>query len=87
MFGRWKLKFLDDPKNIYGSKEESPTIVRKGLKDDMLDVYKFLDKFHWKTEELKPLMIWIKEDDDMYPGEKILRYMRYHPDQVQSWIE
>jgi len=87
MFGRWKLKFLDDPKNIYGGREKIHTMVRKGLKEDMPDVYSFLDKFSWKTGELEQLMIWIKEDEGMFPGEKALRYMRYHEDQVDRWLE
>jgi len=87
MFARWKLKFLDDPKNIYGGKEEIHTIVRKGLKDDMPDVYRFLDNYNWAPEDLEQLMIWIQEDQGMYPGEKALRYMRYHADQVKSWLK
>ena len=86
-FARWKLKFLDDPKNVYGGKEEIHTIVRKGLKDDMPDVYRFLDNYNWAPADLEQLMIWIQEDEGMYPGEKALRYMRYHGDQVQSWLE
>jgi glycine betaine/proline transport system substrate-binding protein len=86
-FARWKLKFLDDPKNIYGGKEEIHTIVRQGLKNDMPDVYRFLDNFNWAPEDLEQLMIWIQEDQGMYPGEKALRYMRYHQDQIQSWLE
>ena len=86
-FARWKLKFLDDPKNVYGGKEEIHTIVRKGLKDDMPDVYRFLDNYNWAPEDLEQLMIWIQEDQGMYPGEKALRYMRYHADQVKSWLE
>ncbi|MCF8078064.1 MAG: hypothetical protein K9K88_02165 [Desulfobacterales bacterium] len=46
-----------------------------------------LDNFHWKTAEIEQLMIWIKEDDGLYPGEKALRYMRYHPKQVESWMK
>jgi glycine betaine/proline transport system substrate-binding protein len=86
-FARWKLKFLDDPKNVFGGKEEIHTIVRKGLKDDMPDVYRFLDNYNWAPEDLEQLMIWIQEDQGMYPGEKALRYIRYHADQVQSWLE
>jgi glycine betaine/proline transport system substrate-binding protein len=87
MFARWKLKFLEDPKNIFGGQEEIHTIVRKGLKEEMPDVYRFLDNFNWSPEELEQLMIWIKEDDGLYPGEKALRYMKYHPKQIQVWIE
>jgi glycine betaine/proline transport system substrate-binding protein len=87
MFARWKLRFLDDPKKIYGGKEEIRTIVRAGLKDDMPDVYQFLDKFNWKPEDLEQLMIWIQEDHGMYPGEKALRYMRFHEEQIKSWLK
>jgi glycine betaine/proline transport system substrate-binding protein len=87
MFARWKLKFLDDPKNVYGGNEEINTIVRKGLKEDMPEVYRFLDKFHWTPEDLGQLMIWIQEDHGMFPYDKALRYMRYHPEQIQSWLE
>ena len=86
-FARWKLKFLDDPKNIFGGKEKIHTIVRKGLKEEMPDVYKFLDNFNWEPEDLEQLMIWIQEDEGMYPGEKALRYMRYHKDQIDSWLK
>jgi glycine betaine/proline transport system substrate-binding protein len=87
MFGRWKLKFLEDPKNIFGEREEIHTVVREGLQQDMPDVYQFLDNFFWEAEQLEQLMIWIQEDQGMYPGEKALRYMRYHEGQVQSWLE
>ena len=86
MFGRWKLKFLDDPKNVFGGKEAIHTIVRTGLEEDMPDVYRFLDQFNWNAEELEQLMIWIKEDDGMFPGEKAIRYMRFHKDQIESWL-
>jgi len=87
MFGRWKLRFLDDPKNIFGEKEAIHTIVRKGLEKDMPDVYRFLDNFHWKPAQIEQLMIWIKEGDGLFPGEKALRYMRYHPEQIESWLK
>ncbi len=87
MFGRWTLRFLDDPKNIFGGEEKIHTIVREGLKEDMPEVYAFLDQFNWAPEELEQLMIWIEEDDGMFPGEKALRYMRFHEDQVNAWLK
>ena len=87
MFGRWTLKFLEDPKNVFGKKEKIHTIVRKGLKADMPDVYKLLDNFNWSAKQLEQLMIWIEEDDGMFPGEKALRYMRYHPEQIAAWLQ
>jgi glycine betaine/proline transport system substrate-binding protein len=53
----------------------------------MPEVYRFLDKFHLTPEDLGQLMIWIQEDHGMFPYDKALRYMRYHPEQIQSWLE
>lgn len=87
MFARWKLKFLDDPENVFGGKEKIHTMVRKGLKEDMPEVYRFLDAFNISPEELGQLTIWVQEDDGMFPYDKALRYMRYHQEQIQSWLK
>jgi len=87
MFGRWNLKFLEDPKKVYGSNENISTIARKGLQKDMPVVYRFLDKFNWNAKEMDQLMVWIKDDDGMYPYEKALRWIRYNQDLVNSWLQ
>jgi glycine betaine/proline transport system substrate-binding protein len=86
-FARWKLKFLDDPKQVYGGKEAIHTMARKGLQADMPKVYQLLDNFRWTPEDLGQLMIWIQEDDGMFPYDKALRYMRYHSKQIQLWLK
>lgn len=86
-FARWSLKFLDDPQNVYGGKEQINTIVRKGLKQDMPEVYAFLDNFSWSPDDLGQLMIWIQEDQGMFPYDKCLRFMRYHGDLIDSWLK
>ena len=43
-FGRWDLKYLDDPKNVYGGAEQISTIVRQGLKEEMPEAYKDVDQ-------------------------------------------
>lgn len=87
MFARWKLKFLEDPKGIYGGTEEIHTIVRKGLEEDMPEAYAFLDSFYWTPEDMGQLMIWIQDDDGLFPYEKAQRYMRYNAEQIQSWLD
>ena len=84
-FGRWKLKFLDDPKNIWGSGESIHTLVRKGLKTDMPDVYKFLDTFYWKPEEMEQLLLWNEMGGDPYDNAK--RWIRSNPKRVEAWLK
>ena len=87
MFARWELAFLDDPKNVFGNKTgRIDTIVRQGLDREMPQVYAFLDNFQWSPEELGQLMIWIHDDKGTYPYEKVLRFMRTHPEQVENWL-
>ena len=86
MFARWDLKFLEDPKNVYGSGGDIHTIVRKGLEQDMPKIYQFLDNFHWTAEEMGQLMLWIQERDGRYPYESALRWIRTHPERVENWI-
>lgn len=47
MFAKYDLKYLKDPKETFGSTENINTIARKGLKKDLPNVYKIIDKFHW----------------------------------------
>ena len=85
-FARWELKFLKDPKKIFGDQENIHTIVRKGLKEDMPDVYLFLNNFKWKPQDMGQLMIWIHDDDGMYPYEKALRFLHGNRKLVESWL-
>ncbi len=87
MFGRWKLKFLEDPQNVFGGKEHINTIVRKGLKEDMPETYKFLDNFHWGPDQMAHLMLWIRENKGLYPYEEALRWIETHPDRVDEWVK
>ncbi len=87
MFARWDLKFLEDPKDVYGDRGNISTIVRKNLRQDVPGkVYAFLDNFHWDPEEMGQLMLWIREKDGRYPYQSALRWIRTHPDRVRSWI-
>jgi glycine betaine/proline transport system substrate-binding protein len=86
-FARWNLHFLDDPENVFGKSGYISTLARKGLKDDEPDVYKVLDKFSWTPEEMGQLMLWIQEDEGLFPYEKALRWMGAHPEDVNSWLQ
>ncbi|HMA84206.1 MAG TPA: glycine betaine ABC transporter substrate-binding protein [Desulfosalsimonadaceae bacterium] len=86
-FARWSLKFLDDPKNVFGDQGHIHTVAREGLKQDMPQAFKVLDRFFWQPEDVGQLMLWIQEDDGRFPYEKALRWMRTHPDKIEEWIE
>lgn len=84
-FARWDLKYLEDPKNVYGGEEEIHTIVRKGLKEDMPDVYKVLDNFHWTPEQMQTVMAWNRQED-ADPYETAKKWIRENSDVVAEWL-
>lgn len=87
MFGRWKLRYLDDPKKALGESETINAIVRNGLKKDMPEVYAFLDKFHYEDiSQLQTLMAWNEEKGaDLTANAK--RFMKENPALVDSWFK
>lgn len=87
MFARWNLKFLEDPKNVFGGPEAIHTMVRPGLQEAMPEVYQFLDRFSWTPEEASQYMIWNQADHGMYPYEKAQRWLRMNPERVEGWLE
>jgi len=86
-FARWKLRFLEDPKNVFGGEGCIHTIVRKGLADDMPRLVAFLDRFEWSAEEMGQLILFNRQDDGLYPYKQALRWIRTHPGRVASWLD
>lgn len=84
-FGRWDLKYLDDPKNVYGDAEYIGKIARQGLEEDHPEVYNFLNNFEFPQEEMAVVMDWNEEyPDDRYAN--AVRYIEENPEKVQEWL-
>ena len=56
MFARYELKYLADPKKVFGEDESVNTIVRRGLKDDQPEVYAILKKFKLGIKDKESMM-------------------------------
>ncbi|MGM0651555.1 MAG: glycine betaine ABC transporter substrate-binding protein, partial [Bacillota bacterium] len=84
-FARWDLKYLDDPKNVYGEAEYIATIVRQGLEDDMPEVYSFLDNFYWTADDMQQVMLWFSEED-LSAEEAAERWVAENSDLVNQWL-
>ncbi len=85
MFAKYDLKYLYDPKKVYGGKEHIATIVRKGLKEDMPKVYKFLDQFYWSPEDMAEVMVMNQEGGDPY--ENARKWIKQNPEKVAMWLK
>jgi len=85
-YGRWELKNLADPKKILGEAEEIDTVVRKGLKDDMPEVYAFLDRFHWKDAGQLQTVMARNQEKGADPYKNAVTFINENPDQVDAWL-
>ncbi|MCP4457159.1 MAG: glycine betaine ABC transporter substrate-binding protein [Cytophagales bacterium] len=84
MFKTWDLKYLDDPRNIYGGEEFINTIIRKGLESDSPGLMRFLKKFHWKIDDINRIISWIHKG--MEPGAAAKRWIKENPVKVGRWL-
>ncbi|NII11782.1 glycine betaine ABC transporter substrate-binding protein [Oleiagrimonas sp. C23AA] len=84
MWARWDLKYLDDPKGIYGNAEEIDTLVRKGLKQDMPAAYATLDAFNWTPKDMQQVMAANqKSGSDAKANAR--QWVGQHADMVSGW--
>nr|WP_245600140.1 glycine betaine ABC transporter substrate-binding protein [Paenibacillus harenae] len=83
-FAKMELKYLEDPKNVYGGDEQIHTIARKGLNDDQPEAYAFLDKFNWTPDDMATVMIQIQEGKT--PEDAAKEWVEQNADKVDAWL-
>jgi len=84
-FAAMDLKYLEDPKKVFGDAEHINTIVRPGLKDDMPDAYAFLDKFNWTSDDMAEVMIEIQNGAEADEAAKA--WVEANSDKVDAWLK
>ncbi len=82
-FARWKLHYLDDPKNVYGEGGHIDTIARKGLAEEKPGAHAILDAFSWTTEDVAQVMAWTEEGAE--PPDAARRWVTENADRVAAW--
>lgn len=84
-FSAFDLKYLEDPKGVYGGEENIHTIARNGLKEDLPAVYTLLDQFNWTSDDMGSVMVDI--NDGTKPEEAAAKWIEDNPDKVAEWTE
>lgn len=83
-FGRYDLKFLDDPKGVYGGAEDIVTLARQGLATDDPEAYAILTRFEWTGEDIATVMTDIA--DGMSEEEAAQKWIDANRDKVDAWL-
>ncbi|HEV3424347.1 MAG TPA: glycine betaine ABC transporter substrate-binding protein [Paraburkholderia sp.] len=84
MFAKWKLKFLDDPKKVFGEAEHVDNVINPGLTTKAAPVVAFLKKFQWKPGEIDSVML--ATENGAKPAAAADAWIAAHGDRVDSWV-
>ena len=83
-FARWDLKYLEDPKGVYGGDEYIATLARTGLETDKPEAYTILTRFYWTPEDMESVMLAIEEGKS--PEVAAKEWVDANQDVVDAWI-
>lgn len=84
-FSRYSLRFLEDPKKVFGETEKIHVLTRKGFSSDYPHIAKFLKNFYWEVEEMEELME-MNEKKESDPEENAKIWIQNHPQTVNQWF-
>lgn len=85
-FARWDLKFLEDPKKVYGEAENVYVVTRKGFAEDQPEVIEFIKKLHLDDQQLADLMEKIQNNSDQDPYNIAENWVDENEDLVNTWL-
>ncbi|MGQ9413411.1 ABC transporter permease/substrate binding protein [Streptococcus pluranimalium] len=85
MFSKYDLKYLKDPEGSFGKEENINTIARKGLKEDLPELYQIIDQFSWTTEDMQEVMLDM--NNGMSPEKAARKWVDANEDKVNEWLK
>jgi glycine betaine/proline transport system substrate-binding protein len=85
-FAAFDLKYLEDPKGVFGGEEKIHTIARQGLEADHPEAYQVLDNFNWTPDDMNSVMLDIAQND-MVETEAAQKWIDNNRDKVDAWID
>src|SRR5690625_2022042 len=83
-FASYDLKYLEDPKGVFGEVESINTSVRTDLQEDMPDAYEIFDRFYWEPEDMESVMYAARESSF---EEAAKEWVEGNQDKVNEWTE
>jgi glycine betaine/proline transport system substrate-binding protein len=83
MFGKYKLRYLNDPKTSLGAAEHIDVLARKDFSTDNPKVAGFLSRMKLPIADLEAAMFTAQETSY---DEAVAKYIKDHPDQVKTWL-
>lgn len=83
MFGKYDVRYIEDPKKSLGEAEHVDILARKGFQEDRPEVAAFLSRMKMPIADLEAGMFNAQETSY---EEAVAQYIEDHPDQVDAWV-
>ena len=83
MFGKYDLRYLDDPKGSLGAAERVHAVARKGFYQENPAAAMMLARFFLPLEDLEAAMA---EAQETSYEEAVDNYISAHPNRVEYWV-
>ncbi|MFO7962534.1 MAG: glycine betaine ABC transporter substrate-binding protein [Desulfobacterales bacterium] len=82
-FGKWDLRYLEDPKGSLGGLEQVSVLARTGFYQDHPEVVAFLCRMFLPLEDLEAMMLKANETSYEQAAEE---YIEANPERVKYWV-
>lgn len=83
MFGKYELRYIDDPKKALGDAEHVDVLAREGFKQENPEVAGFMSRMKLPISDLEAAMFNAQETSY---EEAVAKYITDHPEQVKAWV-
>ena len=83
MFGKYELRYIDDPKGALGNAEHVDILARKDFEKDNPEVAGFLSRMKLPIGDLEAAMFTAQETSY---EEAVDKYIADHPEQIKAWL-
>ncbi|MGG1685082.1 glycine betaine ABC transporter substrate-binding protein [Pseudalkalibacillus sp. NRS-1564] len=84
-FAEYDLKYLEDPKNVFGEADDIYFMTRTDFSDDHPEIVKWMNNWKMDDDSLGSLMATIKNADDTETGAK--QWVEENEELVSQWTE
>ncbi|WP_425467170.1 glycine betaine ABC transporter substrate-binding protein [Pseudalkalibacillus caeni] len=84
-FAEYDLKYLEDPKKVYGEADDIYYMTRTGFEEDHPEVVKWMNNWQMDDQSLGNLMAVIKDTDDAEEGAR--KWIEDNQDLVDEWTK
>ena len=84
MFAAYDLRYLEDPKNRFGSEEQIRAVGRQGFFKEFPRVASFIDRVYMPLAHMEQVMLDAEKNGDVEQAAK--EYLQNHQDRIDYWV-